>query len=197
MVKILAAGDIHGSKTIADKLSHKALKNEVDLVILAGDIFGVLKNEDSSLLNSFKKNNQKVFFVNGNWDSLEETNKLIKHSYAKSLEDSYYVYDGVGITGVGNADWRMKLEESDLTKIKNNFEKMKDVKKVLVSHGHASGTKAEFSGISGDEILRRAIDELNPDLLISAHIHEAEGIEEKIGNTKIIQVGHNGKIINI
>ena len=39
MVKILAAGDIHGSKTIADKLSHKALKNEVDLVILAGDIF--------------------------------------------------------------------------------------------------------------------------------------------------------------
>jgi Icc-related predicted phosphoesterase len=34
-------------------------------------------------------------------------------------------------------------------------------------------------------------------LLISAHIHEAEGLEDIIGKTKVIQVGKKGKILEI
>lgn len=198
MVKILAAGDLHGSKSIADKLSNKALNNKVDLVILAGDIFGALKDdENGALLSSFKKNKQKVFFVNGNWDSKEEGSKLVKYCYAKNLEGNYFIYDNVGITGIGNTDWKMNLNASDFEKIKDSIDKIKTEKKILVSHGHAEGTMAEFSGIKGDKILRKAIDEFKPDLVISAHIHEAEGIEEKIGKTKIIQVGRRGTILEL
>jgi len=67
----------------------------------------------------------------------------------------------------------------------------------LVSHLHAAGTKAEFSGIPGDEVVREAIDEFKPDLLIAAHIHESEGIEDKIGGTRVVQVGRRGKIIEV
>jgi Icc-related predicted phosphoesterase len=74
---------------------------------------------------------------------------------------------------------------------------MKPKKKILVSHLHAKGTKAEFSGIEGEEVLRKAIDKFHPDLFIAGHIHEAEGIEDKIGKTRVIQVGRKGKIIEI
>ena len=62
---------------------------------------------------------------------------------------------------------------------------------------HAAGTKAEFSGIPGDAILRKAVREFKPDMLISAHIHEAEGLEDMIEKTKVVQVGKLGKIIEI
>jgi Icc-related predicted phosphoesterase len=36
-----------------------------------------------------------------------------------------------------------------------------------------------------------------PDILLCGHVHEAEGLEETIGKTRIINVGRNGKIINL
>ena len=67
----------------------------------------------------------------------------------------------------------------------------------MVSHVHAAGTKSEFSGIPGSQALRKAIKEFQPDLFISGHIHEAEGFQEKIGKTRVINVGKKGKIIEI
>ena len=63
----------------------------------------------------------------------------------------------------------------------------------MVTHMHAQGTKSEFSGIEGSRSIRRAIEKFQPDFLIHSHIHEAEGIEEKIGKTKVINVGRKGK----
>ena len=37
-MKILAAGDIHGDKGLAEKLAKKAEDEQVDLVILCGDL---------------------------------------------------------------------------------------------------------------------------------------------------------------
>ena len=45
--------------------------------------------------------------------------------------------------------------------------------------------------------MRRAIEEIKPDLLISGHLHEVEGVEDKVGKTRIVQVGRNGKILEI
>ena len=67
----------------------------------------------------------------------------------------------------------------------------------MVTHMHAAGTGAEFSGFPGSTSIRKAIELFKPDVFIGAHIHEAEGIEEKIGKTKVVQVGKRGKIIEI
>ena len=45
--------------------------------------------------------------------------------------------------------------------------------------------------------VREAIERFQPDLALCGHVHEAEGIEEKIGKTKLINVGRQGKIIEI
>ena len=41
-LKILAAGDFHGDSKAAKKLAEKAEKEKVDLVILTGDLFGLV-----------------------------------------------------------------------------------------------------------------------------------------------------------
>ena len=193
-LKILAAGDLHGKKDIAEKLSEKAKKNKVDLVILAGDIYGYTKGE-KNILEPFRKANQKIVFIPGNCEFEEECKMLEKEG--KSIHNYYVTYEGVGIAGIGSPNWKLSLDGKDLENIKNNFERMKTKKKILVSHLHAKGTKAEFSGFEGDRILRKAVEQFKPDLLISAHIHEGEGIEDKIGKTRVVQVGKRGKILEI
>jgi len=193
-LRILAAGDLHGDIGIAKKLSEKARKGKVDLVILAGDIHGYMESNDR-ILEPFNKAKQKVIFIPGNLDSMAD-HEILREK-ARSIHNYYVTYGDIGIAGIGSPDWKLELRKEDLKKIKKNFEMMKSKKKILVSHLHAADTDAEFSGIPGDEILRKAVEEFKPDFLISAHIHEAEGIEDKIGKTKVIQVGRRGKILEI
>lgn len=51
--------------------------------------------------------------------------------------------------------------------------------------------------LSNNEVELIITEKLQPDLFISGHIHELEGIEEKIGKTRVINVGRRGKIIEI
>lgn len=193
-LRILAAGDLHGSLDIAKKLSAKGKREKVDLVVLAGDIYGYSEGS-AGILEPFRKAKQKVVFVPGNCDFDEECVILAREG--KNIHNYYVTYGEVGIAGIGSPNWKLSLDDVDLESIRLNFKKMKPVKKILVSHLHASGTMAEFSGIHGDEILRKAVKDFKPDLLIAAHIHEGEGIEDKIGKTRVVQVGRKGKILEI
>ena len=196
-LKILAAGDFHGDSNTAKKLAEKAEKEKVDLVVLTGDITGMI--ESDNLLKPFIDKGEKVVFVPGNWDTTETTNFLSKLYGIKNIGENYVKYKNVGILGVGSADWQLELNEKEVfSKLKKDFEKIKKLeKKILVSHIHAAGTKTEFSGFSGSKALRQAIEEFKPDLFISGHIHEAEGLSEKIGKTRVISVGKKGKILEI
>ena len=62
---------------------------------------------------------------------------------------------------------------------------------------HPSKSKSELSGFSGSNAITKAIKQFKPDILLHGHIHEASGFEEYIGKTKVINVGREGKIIEI
>ncbi|MBT4135556.1 hypothetical protein HOD75_03255 [archaeon] len=195
--KILAAGDFHGDSDIAKKLAKKAEKEKVDLVVLVGDITGPIETEN--LLKPFTDKKQKLVFVPGNWDSSETAEFLSKLYGVKNLENNYVKYHDVGIFGIGSPDWQLNLNEKKaFSKLKKDFGKIKDLeKKIMVSHIHAADTKSEFSGFEGSKGVKKAIKEFQPNLFISGHIHEAEGMEEKVGKTKVVSVGKKGKIIEI
>lgn len=195
--KILAAGDFHGDSSTAKKLAEKAKKENVDLILLTGDITGMIDSEN--LLKPFIKKGKKVVFVPGNWET-SETADFLSHLYGvKNVGEHYVKYKDIGIFGIGSPNWGLSLnEKKTFEKLKKEFEKIKDLeKKIMISHLHAAGTKAEFSGFPGSKGIRKAIKEFQPDLFISGHIHEAEGLQEKIGKTKVISVGKKGKIIEI
>lgn len=195
-LRILAAGDIHGDTKLAEKLAQKAKKEKVDLVILTGDIVGLVETKD--LIKPFTERHEKVFFVPGNWDSAETASFLSKFYGITNIEDYYAKYKNVGIFGAGNAGTLAVNEKKTFNTLKRNFEKVKNLeKKIMVTHFHAAGTKSELSGFPGSHGIRKAIEKFQPDLFISGHIHELEGAEEKIGKTKVINVGKRGKIIEI
>jgi len=195
-LRILAAGDFHGDTKIAKKLAEKAEKENVDLVILTGDITGFV--ETKNLIKPFTDRKEKVVFVPGNWDSPETSSFLSKLYGIKNIDDYYVKYKDIGIFGAGNPGTLFINEDKTFQSLKKNFEKIKNLeKKIMVTHMHAAGTKSELSGFPGSSGIRKAVEKFQPDLFISGHIHELEGVEEKIGKTKVINVGRKGRIIEI
>ncbi|MBT3464610.1 hypothetical protein HOD20_03190 [archaeon] len=200
-MKILAFSDIHGDMRKAEKLAQQADKENVDLVVLAGDI---TYNEQSTdnLIGPFVKRNKKVVLIPGNHETVA-TADFLAELYGVTNLHGYSIKSGdVGIFGAGGANIGLfKIEENEMFELmKKGHDKVKDMrKKIMISHVHPSGTKMEdltdiFPGSTG---LRRAIDTFHPDILICGHVHEAEGIEEMVGNTRVINVGKEGKILDI
>jgi len=197
-MKLLVVGDIHGDKDLARELSEKAEKEGVDFVVLCGDISNSDENFEG-VVGLFK---QKVFLVPGNHDSDATVNFLAELYKGKNLEGYGYKLGDVGLFGSGSVVQGIfqKPENEIFDMLRKGAEYVKDCKtKILVSHTHPVGTKMErFSEfVHGSEGLRKAIDVLKPDMVFCSHVHEAEGIEEMIGGTKVINVGRKGKIIEV
>ncbi|MFA5084406.1 MAG: metallophosphoesterase [Candidatus Paceibacterota bacterium] len=195
-LKILAVGDLHGDSRQAVRLAERAKKEKVDLVILAGDIVSYM--ETKNLIKPFKDNNQKVLIIPGNHDSFATTDFMAEIYGVSNIHGYSVKYKGIGIFGAGGAvDFNISEKELFET-LKKGHDALKNTKKtIMVTHMHAAGTKSEFSGFEGSKSIREAIEKFKPEFLLHAHIHEAEGIEEKIGKTRVINVGKAGRIIEI
>ena len=201
-MKILAAGDIHGDIDQVKKLAMQAKAEDVDLVVLSGDItMGEMHTE--GLIGPFKKVGKKVVLVPGNHETLATADFLAELYGVKNLH-GYSIYMGdVGIFGAGSANIGLfQLPENEITAIlKKGFDRIKDVKtKIMVTHVHPDKTlMSKFSEnlFPGSVAVRRFIEQNQPDIAICSHVHEAEGIEENIGKTKIINVGKKGRIIEL
>jgi hypothetical protein len=198
-LKILAAADIHGESKTAKKLAEKAEKENVDLVLLCGDIMGW--TETSNIIKPFKDKNKKVLILPGNWDSFATADFLAEIYGVKNIHGYSVKYEHVGFFGAGGAEGPGpgRISEKEILEtLKKAHLRLKGIeKKIMVTHMHPSGSKSELSGIPGSEAIRKAVKEFKPDFLIHGHIHEAAGIEEKIGKTRVINVGRNGTIIEV
>lgn len=199
-LKILAAGDFHGDKNLARKLADKAEKENVDIVILNGDL--VSEEDTSGIIGPFVAKKKRVFLVPGNHETIATADFLAELYGIKNLHGYYIKYQDVGIFGCGGANIGLAqlTEEEIFETLKKGFEKVKNSqKKIMVTHVHPADSIMEkfTSFFPGSKGLRRAIDAFKPDILICGHVHEAEGIEEKIGKTLVLNVGKKGKIIEI
>jgi len=200
-MKILASGDLHGDQGLAKKLAEKAEKEKVDLVILCGDITHFDKST-TNMIGPFVQRKQKVLFVPGNHDSFATADFLAEFYGVKNLHGYSVKYGDVGIFGAGGANIGVAqlTDKETYDLLKKGFEKIKGLdKKIMVTHVHPSGTKMEkfTKFFAGSEGIRKAVDKFKPDILLCSHVHEAEGIEEMVGKTRVINVGKQGKIIEI
>ncbi len=197
-LKILAASDLHGESKLVKKLADKAEKEKVDLVVLCGDITGFA--ETKNIIKPFKDKNKKVIIIPGNHDSFATADFLANLYGVKNIHGYSAIYEHVGFFGAGGADLGPgTISEKEMFEtLKKAYSSLGKVgKKIMVTHMHPSGSLSEFSGIPGSTSIKKAIKEFKPDILLHGHIHEAAGIEENIGKTRVINVGRNGKIIEI
>ncbi len=198
--KILAIGDIHGDSTLMKKLAKQAKDENVDVVILAGDIT-FAEQEFKDVIKPFTDLKKQVLLIPGNHEGVATTDLLAEiYSPTKSIHGYSFIKNNVGIFGAGGADIGIHtINDSEIYKLlKKGNESVKNLeKKILVTHIHPEGTKSEFSGFNGSKAVRKAIETFKPNIAICAHIHEAAGVEDKIGNTRVINVSRKGKIFEI
>ncbi len=198
-LKILAASDIHGDSSQFKKLAERAEKENVDLVILCGDLTSPLQT--TNIIKPFKEKNKKVLLVHGNHDSII-TGELLSRIYnIKNMHANTAVYYDAGFFGCGGANVGLDAlsEEEIFETMKKGFSYVKDLKKkIAISHIHPDGTIVDkMCPGFGSRGLRMFIEKYQPDLLLCGHVHEAAGVEDIIGKTRVINVGRNGKIIEI
>lgn len=195
-LRILAAGDIHGDTSLTKRLAEKAEKEKVDFVILCGDITSPL--ESKNLLKPFQDRKQKVLLIPGNHDSFATVDFMAELYGMKNIHGYSVKYKDVGIFGAGGALGFDTSEKELFDTLKQGNDALKDVrKKIMVTHMHVKGGICEVSGVPGSESIRKAIEKFQPEFLIHSHIHETAGLEEKIGNTQVINVGREGKVIEV
>ncbi|MBW2989295.1 metallophosphoesterase [Candidatus Woesearchaeota archaeon] len=200
-LKILAAGDIHGDMGLAEKLAEKAKKENVDLVVLCGDLT-LAETSTQNIIGPFKKRHEKVLLIPGNHETVATADFLAELYGVKNLHGYSVKYKDVGIFGAGGANIGLfQLGEDEIySLLKKGYDKIRYLKKkIMVTHVHPTGSKMEkFTSVfPGSKGVREAIDRFKPALLLCSHVHEAEGIEEKIGKTTVVNVGKKGKIIEI
>jgi Icc-related predicted phosphoesterase len=199
-MRILGAADFHGDKGLAEKLASKAERERADLVILCGDL--IEDDSTDNIIKPFTDKKQKVLLISGNHESIAAADFLATLNDAKHLHGYSVRYEDVGIFGCGSAPIGIHgiTEDEILEKLKEGHEKIAYLKKrIMVTHVHPRYSQMAHLGNPewGSIGVSKAIKELQPDILFCSHLHEAEGIEEKIGKTRVINVGREGKIIDL
>lgn len=195
-MNILAISDLHGS-------THKALhdylkKNNIDLIIIAGDIthFGPAELAED-ILNEIASYDIPVVAIPGNCDPQGISSQL-DNSKAVNIHGKSTAIKNVGICGFGGSNltpFNTPLEFGEI-EIYEELDKvmvqMKDQDiKILVTHAPPLNTNADKlpdGSHVGSESIRKIIEEYKPNINICGHIHEAQSMD-KIGETIIMNPG--------
>ena len=198
-MKILALSDVHGDKDLIKKMAEKGAKEKVDLVLLAGDFVG-FDGSMEGLIGPFKDKNLEVGIMPGNHEGMAEVGFLVEKYGIKNMHGYVFKKGEVGLFGCGYGDVGLhQLTERDFFQtLKKAHDNMGDVKKkIMITHVQPNNSLIGLGLWPGSSGVRKAVEELKPDLHLCGHVHESEGIEEVIGKTRVINVGKKGKIIEI
>ncbi|MBN2543426.1 metallophosphoesterase family protein [bacterium] len=202
-MKIITISDIHSdvgmTARIADDLS------SVDLVLISGDLtnFGG-KEEARHVIEELRHYNPNILAVAGNCDHHGVEDYLNEEGL--NLHRSCKLFGKFAVAGVGGSLLTPfftpnEITDHDITEYLNEAtrEVPGDLPLVLLMHQPPLETKVDFSeemGNLGSKALRDFIEERQPVVCFSGHIHEAVGIDS-IGKTRVANPGplRNGHYI--
>ena len=200
-MKILAAGCLHSDSSLIEGLAEQAEKENVDLVVLCGDLT-LGEQSISNILGPFVKKGKKVALIPGNHETFATVEFLAKKYGATNLHGYGFNQGDVGLFGCGGANIGLfQLSEDEIFyHLYKSHKYVKDARKtVMVTHVHpAESLMEQFSEfVKGSTGVTKAIEMLKPDLLLCSHVHEASGLEETMGTTKVFNVSKIGKVIEV
>ncbi|MBD3319152.1 hypothetical protein GF342_04560 [Candidatus Woesearchaeota archaeon] len=200
-LKILAFSDVHGDKQLIASLHKKAEEEQVDLVLICGDFTDYKEEATEGLIKTFLDKKTPVAIMSGNHEDSMSTAVLsdiygITHLHGRSIS-----YKGVGIFGSGGTTQigPHRISEREMA---DNLKAAHDrisycKKKIMVTHEHPSESSFELDVFPGSKSIKEAVTQFKPDILLCGHIHECEGVEEIIDETRVINVSKRGRIIEL
>ena len=149
----------------------------------------------------FVDKGKKVLFVPGNHDGFALGDFLADFYNIKNLHGTSASYYQIGFFGCGGANVGLDAlsDEETFDTLKKGFSALKETQtKIMITHVHPDGTIVDkMFPRWGSKGVRKAIETFKPDILLCGHVHEAEGVEDIVGNTRVLNVGRKGKILEI
>ncbi len=201
-MKVLVISDIHGDTENIEKLADKF--GEADMVLFGGDFAKFEHTETAKpALECLLKRHESIFAVLGNCDDPEFLDAIDDADI--SVQGSMVFHEGLVLAGsgggskfTGTTPFERTEEElaGDFNIINSSIQHIGDEEGkcnslVLIMHNPPKDTKCDCIGNGvhvGSELLRRFIEEKQPVLVVTGHIHESAGID-KIGDSTVINPG--------
>jgi uncharacterized protein len=194
-VRLLAFSDVHRDDRKARELAEMA--RDVDVVVAAGDFASVHIGLEK-LIDMLVVIETPTVLVPGNNETEEALREACQGWKAATvLHGEGTAIDGVDFYGLGGGvpptpwDWSFDLTEEQAA------QKLAGAPAggVLVVHsppkGHLDGRDL------GSQAILRAIEEKQPKVAICGHVHEDGGKDDRIGPTRLYNVGPEGTFIEL
>src|SRR6266852_7414120 len=191
-MKIVSFGDVHMATRNLERMSE--VLRDTDLVIVSGDLTNFGGVEDArKVIDDVRRACPRVLAVSGNLDKREVIPYL--ESEGITLHGKGVVLDGLAVFGCGGSNITPFKTPTELTEdeiyatLRRGYEQVKDHRPLLmICHTPPFGTKCDriMNGTPvGSSAARRFIEEVQPEVCISGHIHESAGVD-RIGSTTVL-----------
>ena len=183
MIKFLVVSDIHGNTSVTDWINSISEEEDVDYVLVLGDITDFGPNDVAKkILSSIERD---VYAIPGNCDPLslpEAISGIAIDMHGKSADlDGFYVA-GLGGSNPTIFNTPFELDEERI------YRMLKPISKegmILMVHAPAYGINDMIpSGLNvGSTSILKIVKEFRPILVMSGHIHEDYGVKYIDGTT--------------
>ena len=197
-MKFLAFVDLHADKQQLKLLLELVKEDDVEFVICAGDIsqFGSGIRMVLEKFNSIKK---PFYVIPGNHEDDEMMTVLAKeYSFIHNFHNKVFQLKDYVLLGYGEGGF--SKEDANFRQVAREwYSKYNGQKIIFVTHGPPYGTKVDKVGQNfvGNIDYRKFIERIKPKLAICGHIHETAGVVDQIGETKVINPGWKGMVIEL
>ena len=199
-MKLLCFSDLHRDVDAAEKLVLAA--REVDVVIGAGD-FANRHQGLADTLDILSQIEKPSVIVPGNGETFDELRDACqKWTSATVLHGSGCEIDGTPFWGVGGGipvtpfgDWSYDFDEQQASGLLAGCPS----RAVLVVHSPPIDTVDHDTAgkVRGSRAIRATVESMQPRLVVCGHIHSDWGKQFELGETKILNAGPRGIVMEI
>jgi Icc-related predicted phosphoesterase len=198
-VRLLAFSDLHTDTAQARRLAEQS--DQVDVVVGVGD-FASIHSGLEEAIEPLRAIEVPVVLVPGN-NETEEALREACAGWARAsvLHGQRTDIDGVAFFGLGAGvpvtpwDWSFDLTEEEAAR---ELEPCPE-QCVLAVHSPPRG-HVDVDGEGnhlGSEAVLRTIEAKRPRLALCGHVHESWGAESEVGPTRVINLGPQGRILEV
>lgn len=197
-MKFLVFTDLHEDKKGLQDLISRASRDDIDFVICAGDI-STFGRGLKFVLKRFNSIGKKFYFIPGNHEEgLDYAPILGDYSNVVDLHEQAIEIDSFVFLGFGGGGFAQRSPEFR-KQARGWYGQYNGKKVVLVTHAPIFDTTTD--DLNGQHVgsidYRRFVERIKPKLVICGHLHETAGAKDKIGETKIVNPGWEGMVIEL
>ncbi|MFP4523130.1 MAG: metallophosphoesterase family protein [Candidatus Nanoarchaeia archaeon] len=196
-MKLFAFGDTHGDFFVLEY--NKELAKKADLVACIGDV-SVFSEHLEEIIPHLATMHEDILLIHGNHEDADDVNALsaphksIHFCHKKISKREGYTFVCYGGDGFS------QIDEEFETFIESIKDELTPKKTIFILHGPPHNTKIDVpfeDHHSGSLSYRKIIEDVQPLLVLSGHIHEGEHLIDSIGKTLILNPGPDGELIDL